>query len=110
VFGDPGRSRRKTPGCNAPIGVGDPGAVHADVDNLKAAFDTVQGRAARCATLCGTFQAVGGIRDKEQIDTRWNHASALAARMGIRWIAREHKVAISLRSRIRAVLVFSDGG
>jgi 5-methyltetrahydropteroyltriglutamate--homocysteine methyltransferase len=24
VFGDPGRSRRKTPACNAPIGVRDP--------------------------------------------------------------------------------------
>jgi 5-methyltetrahydropteroyltriglutamate--homocysteine methyltransferase len=42
VFGDPGRSRRKTPGCNAPIGVGDAQAVHSDVDNLKAAFGTVR--------------------------------------------------------------------
>ena len=31
VFGDPGRSRRKTPACNAPIGVRDPGAVVTDV-------------------------------------------------------------------------------
>ncbi len=38
VFGDPGRSRRKTPACNAPIGVGDPGAAQADVDHLKSAF------------------------------------------------------------------------
>ena len=38
VFGDPGRSRRKTPACNAPIGVRDPGAAQADVDHLKAAF------------------------------------------------------------------------
>jgi len=37
VFGDPGRSRRKTPACNAPISVRDPQAVRADVDNLKAA-------------------------------------------------------------------------
>jgi 5-methyltetrahydropteroyltriglutamate--homocysteine methyltransferase len=36
VFGDPGRSRRKTPGCNGPISVRDPGAVETDVDNLKA--------------------------------------------------------------------------
>jgi 5-methyltetrahydropteroyltriglutamate--homocysteine methyltransferase len=42
VFGDPGRSRRKTPGCNAPIGVGDAQAVHADVSDLKAAFGAVQ--------------------------------------------------------------------
>jgi len=37
VFGDPGRSRRKTPACNAPIGVRDPSAAQADVENLKAA-------------------------------------------------------------------------
>jgi 5-methyltetrahydropteroyltriglutamate--homocysteine methyltransferase len=37
VFGDPGRSRRKTPACTAAIGVGDPAAPLADVDNLKAA-------------------------------------------------------------------------
>ena len=35
VFGDPGRSRRKTPACNAPISVRDPQAAIADVDNLK---------------------------------------------------------------------------
>ena len=38
VFGDPGRSRRKTPACNAPISVRDPQAVRDDVDNLKAAL------------------------------------------------------------------------
>jgi 5-methyltetrahydropteroyltriglutamate--homocysteine methyltransferase len=38
VFGDPGRSRRKTPGCNAPISVRDSAAARDDVDNLKAAF------------------------------------------------------------------------
>jgi 5-methyltetrahydropteroyltriglutamate--homocysteine methyltransferase len=36
VFGDPGRSRRKTPACNAPISVRDPGAVATDVGNLRA--------------------------------------------------------------------------
>src|SRR3954462_3294252 len=35
VFGDPGRSRRKTPACNAPISVRDAGAATADADNLK---------------------------------------------------------------------------
>ncbi len=39
VFGDPGRSRRKTPACNGPIAVADPDAVRRDVDNLKAAAD-----------------------------------------------------------------------
>jgi 5-methyltetrahydropteroyltriglutamate--homocysteine methyltransferase len=38
VFGDPGRSRRKTPACNAAISVRDPRAAPEDVDNLKAAL------------------------------------------------------------------------
>jgi 5-methyltetrahydropteroyltriglutamate--homocysteine methyltransferase len=37
VFGDPGRSRRKTPACNAAISVRDPQAAVTDVENLKAA-------------------------------------------------------------------------
>jgi len=42
VFGDPGRSRRKTPACNGPISVRDAGAAPADVDNLKAAVAWVK--------------------------------------------------------------------
>lgn len=42
VFGDPGRSRRKTPACNGPISVRDPGAARADVDNLKTALAGVK--------------------------------------------------------------------
>jgi 5-methyltetrahydropteroyltriglutamate--homocysteine methyltransferase len=38
VFGDPGRSRRKTPACNAAINVRDANAAAEDVDNLKAAM------------------------------------------------------------------------
>src|SRR5947209_15193328 len=38
VFSDPGRSRRRTPACTAPIGIGDPTAPLADIDNLKAAL------------------------------------------------------------------------
>jgi len=38
VFGDPGRSRRKTPACNAAISVRDPEAAEEDVTNLKAAL------------------------------------------------------------------------
>src|SRR5689334_22094429 len=38
VFGDPGRSRRKTPACNAAITVRDPGAPQRDVNDLKAAL------------------------------------------------------------------------
>jgi 5-methyltetrahydropteroyltriglutamate--homocysteine methyltransferase len=42
VFGDPGRSRRKTPGCNAAIAVRDATAAQSDVDNLKAALAEVE--------------------------------------------------------------------
>ncbi|HUK09617.1 MAG TPA: cobalamin-independent methionine synthase II family protein [Stellaceae bacterium] len=35
VFGDPGRSRRKTPACNAPISVSDREAASTDVANLR---------------------------------------------------------------------------
>jgi 5-methyltetrahydropteroyltriglutamate--homocysteine methyltransferase len=38
VFGDPGRSRRKTPACNGPITVRDPAAAATDVANLAAAL------------------------------------------------------------------------
>ncbi|MEO7762598.1 MAG: cobalamin-independent methionine synthase II family protein [Casimicrobiaceae bacterium] len=38
VFGDPGRSRRKTPACNAPITVKDLQAVRDDVDHLLTAL------------------------------------------------------------------------
>jgi 5-methyltetrahydropteroyltriglutamate--homocysteine methyltransferase len=41
VFGDPGRSRRKTPACNAPIDVRDADAARTDVENLKAALAAV---------------------------------------------------------------------
>jgi 5-methyltetrahydropteroyltriglutamate--homocysteine methyltransferase len=42
VFGDPGRSRRKTPGCNGPISLADPGAAETDAANLKAALAGVE--------------------------------------------------------------------
>jgi 5-methyltetrahydropteroyltriglutamate--homocysteine methyltransferase len=41
VFGDPGRSRRKTPACNAAISVRDAHAASNDVANLKAALKAV---------------------------------------------------------------------
>ena len=41
VFGDPGRSRRKTPACNAPITLRDAKAARVDVDNLKDALAQV---------------------------------------------------------------------
>ena len=42
VFGDPGRSRRKTPACTGPISLRDPAAAQVDVDNLKAAVRSVE--------------------------------------------------------------------
>ena len=41
VFGDPGRSRRRTPACNAPISVRDRAAAQSDADHLKAALAAV---------------------------------------------------------------------
>ncbi|MDQ6621496.1 MAG: cobalamin-independent methionine synthase II family protein [Pseudomonadota bacterium] len=41
VFGDPGRSRRKTPACDAPIQVRDPAAAQVDVAHLEAALQSV---------------------------------------------------------------------
>jgi 5-methyltetrahydropteroyltriglutamate--homocysteine methyltransferase len=38
VFGDPGRSRRRTPACDAEITVRDPEAANVDVEHLKAAL------------------------------------------------------------------------
>lgn len=39
VFGDPGRSRRRTPACNAPISLRDGEAAVVDAANLRAAMD-----------------------------------------------------------------------
>jgi 5-methyltetrahydropteroyltriglutamate--homocysteine methyltransferase len=41
VFGDPGRSRRRTPACNGPIAVRDARAAETDAQNLKAALGAV---------------------------------------------------------------------
>ena len=38
VFGDPGRSRRKTPACNGPISVRESHAAQTDAENLNAAI------------------------------------------------------------------------
>jgi 5-methyltetrahydropteroyltriglutamate--homocysteine methyltransferase len=55
VFGDPGRSRRKTPACNAAIGVRDPQAARTDVAHLRAA---VAGVAAQEAFLTAASPGV----------------------------------------------------
>src|SRR3954471_11250846 len=38
VFGDPGRSRRRTPACDAPITVKDPDQARHDIDHMLAAL------------------------------------------------------------------------
>ena len=38
VFGDPGRSRRRTPACNAPLALKDAQAARTDAENLRAAL------------------------------------------------------------------------
>ena len=43
VFGDPGRSRRRTPACDGPISVRDPEAARIDADNLNAALRAAPG-------------------------------------------------------------------
>ncbi|HZT52646.1 MAG TPA: cobalamin-independent methionine synthase II family protein [Stellaceae bacterium] len=42
VFGDPGRSRRKTPGCTAAVKARDTTAAAADIANLRAALGVVK--------------------------------------------------------------------
>jgi 5-methyltetrahydropteroyltriglutamate--homocysteine methyltransferase len=44
VFGDPGRSRRKTPACDAPIGIRDADAARRDVAHLQSALSAVASR------------------------------------------------------------------
>lgn len=55
VFGDPGRARRKTPGCNAPVEVADRAAPQVDADNLLAA---TQGSAASGAFISAASPGV----------------------------------------------------
>ena len=55
VFGDPGRSRRKTPACDGPISVKDPEAARTDVRHLKKALE---GRKVQDAFLCAASPGV----------------------------------------------------
>ena len=55
ILADPGRSHRKTPGCNGPIAVRDAQAIHADIANAKAAL---AGRAAAGAFMSAASPGV----------------------------------------------------
>jgi 5-methyltetrahydropteroyltriglutamate--homocysteine methyltransferase len=61
VFGDPGRSRRRTPACTAPIGVGDPAAPLADIDNLKAALAGVNAAGVNAAGVNAAGVNAAGV-------------------------------------------------
>jgi len=65
VFGDPGRSRRKTPACNAPISVGDRQAVKDDVAHLLAAL-SAQGRTAADGFLTAASPGVVSLFFRNQ--------------------------------------------
>jgi 5-methyltetrahydropteroyltriglutamate--homocysteine methyltransferase len=41
VFGDPGRRRRRTPACDGPISVRDPGGARTDIEHFTAALEGV---------------------------------------------------------------------
>jgi 5-methyltetrahydropteroyltriglutamate--homocysteine methyltransferase len=88
VFGDPGRSRRKTPACNAPIAVRDPDAAKVDVAHLKAALAQVT---ASEGFLTGASPGVIGLFFRNQhyrTDEEYIHAIAEAMRPEYETIAR----------------------
>jgi 5-methyltetrahydropteroyltriglutamate--homocysteine methyltransferase len=88
VFGDPGRSRRKTPACNAPIAVRDPDAARIDVTHLKAALASVT---AREGFLTGASPGVISLFFRNQhyrTDEEYIHAIAEAMRPEYETIAR----------------------
>ena len=70
MFGDPGRSRRKTPACNAAISVRNPQAAQTDVDHLKSAFANVEAQEAfmtrRRPAWCRCSSATSTIRPRKR--------------------------------------------
>ncbi len=66
VFGDPGRSRRRTPACTGPIAVGDPAAPLADIDNLKGALAGMG--AAIAEAMRAEYEAIAAAGVMVQID------------------------------------------
>ena len=88
VFGDPGRSRRKTPACNAPISVRDPQAAVADVDNLKAALGAVKSRGGFMSAASPGVVAVFFRNDYYPSEEAYLHAIAEAMRDEYEKVAR----------------------
>ncbi len=69
VFGDPGRSRRKTPACTSDISVRDAKAAHTDAQNLKDALAGVKSEegfmSAASPGVVGLFFANQHYKDRE---------------------------------------------
>src|SRR3954468_17702386 len=88
VFGDPGRSRRKTPACNAPISVRDPQAAATDVDNLKAALSAVNSRGGFMSAASPGVVAVFFRNDHYKSDEEYLYAIADAMRAEYEAVAK----------------------
>jgi len=88
VFGDPGRSRRKTPACNAPISVRDPQAALTDVDNLKAALGAVPARGGFMSAASPGVVAVFFRNDHYPSEEAYLYAIADAMRAEYEAVAR----------------------
>jgi 5-methyltetrahydropteroyltriglutamate--homocysteine methyltransferase len=88
VFGDPGRSRRKTPACNAPISVRDPQAAVTDADNLKSALGAVTSRGGFMSAASPGVVAVFFRNDHYKSDEEYLYAIAEAMRAEYEAVAK----------------------
>ena len=88
VFGDPGRSRRKTPACNAPISVRDRQAALTDVDNLKAALGAVPAKGGFMSAASPGVVAVFFRNDHYPSEEAYLYAIADAMRAEYEAVAR----------------------
>jgi 5-methyltetrahydropteroyltriglutamate--homocysteine methyltransferase len=88
VFGDPGRSRRKTPACNAPISVRDPQAAVTDTDNLKSALSVVNSRGGFMSAASPGVVAVFFRNDHYKSDEAYLYAIAEAMRAEYEAVAK----------------------
>jgi 5-methyltetrahydropteroyltriglutamate--homocysteine methyltransferase len=88
VFGDPGRSRRKTPACNAAISVRDEKAPQIDVDNLLAAVRAAGGGEAFISAVSPGVASLFFRDDHYGNQEAYLHAIAEAMRHEYECVAR----------------------
>jgi 5-methyltetrahydropteroyltriglutamate--homocysteine methyltransferase len=88
VFGDPGRSRRKTPACNGPISVRDPAAAQADVDNLAAALRAAGASQAFMSAASPGVVSLFFRNDHYRDQETYLQAIAEAMRHEYEWVAK----------------------